>query len=362
MTRRGRARDILLLANNPIDYLLRVEFATDDAAPVTSPYVGEVGSVTITDTGDNSEVSAGAWRFTNIVGSNDPSLITATFTRSQGLMFSSRATLADRSQAGLINTLSQLVLTVDTLSDRLYDATDIPFGIDTISGVDSTFYYVLQSTGIYLFRLVSGTVKLIWYQVDNTQDLSFRVRAVSGTGSRVLDYIRARQLTQAEWTTQNGIMTVDQSTPSSGTNYTATADALHDIAFTLDGSPTANETIELRYRVQDANNYWTAFIERNGSNTAWDVQLDSVSASIPTNRISVTGVGTPDRLRVICDGSKHNMFTRSGISWTKRGGTVSVSHLNTETAINTTYDAGNTVSTLLSIPRTSVEYSELDRS
>ena len=47
-----------------IIYLLRVEFSTDDATPVASPYAGEVGSLTVVQTDGTLAVASGVLSYT----------------------------------------------------------------------------------------------------------------------------------------------------------------------------------------------------------------------------------------------------------------------------------------------------------
>lgn len=117
------------------------------------------------------------------------------------------------------------------------------------------------------------------------------------------------------------------------------ADGLHTFSFALPGSPVAGQRIEMRYRQQDDQNYWAAVLVRNAGNTAWDFRLDSVSASVVTNRISVIGVGMPDSLRVITSGSTHTAYTGSGGAFTQRGSPVTVAHLSTATGITAVYNS-----------------------
>jgi hypothetical protein len=134
------------------------------------------------------------------------------------------------------------------------------------------------------------------------------------------------------------------------------------VTFALNGAPAADEiAVRLNYRVQDANNKWTAYIKRNAGNTAWDYLVDSVSSGVVTNRVTVTGVGSPTTLRQVYAGSLHDAYSLVTTTWTKRGSQVSLSHMNTETAINVEFAAGTTVSGLRSLPRTSAAYAELDR-
>lgn len=146
---------------------------------------------------------------------------------------------------------------------------------------------------------------------------------------------------------------------------TGVADAINDFEFTLSGAPAAHDTVSLFYRISDADleagyNCWRAYLQRNATNTAWDARLDSVNAGTATNRIAVTGVGTPDTVRAIARGTKHNLYTiAAGVPF-KRGAEVDVSHNDAATGVNTIYATGTTPTRLRVWPVTSAVYDELD--
>lgn len=142
------------------------------------------------------------------------------------------------------------------------------------------------------------------------------------------------------------------------------ADAILDLAFALPESPFSTQTIALYYRIagtlESDDDWWVAYIRRNLNNTAWDLVLQSVSNGVATTRITISNVGTPDMLRVSCDGAKHNVWTRQGGIWTKRGSEVNVSHNNTQTGVNVIYDPGITPLSLRAYARRSALYNALD--
>lgn len=125
------------------------------------------------------------------------------------------------------------------------------------------------------------------------------------------------------------------------------ADGTHTFSFTLPGSPKAGQRAEMRYRVQDAANYWAARVIRNAANTAWDFVLASVSSGTATARITVTDVGTPDTVRVVTNGTTHTPYTGVSGTYTQRS-SASVSYLDTETGITTIYNSAITPVSLTS--------------
>lgn len=155
----------------------------------------------------------------------------------------------------------------------------------------------------------------------------------------------------ATFDAQSDLATVNDTTLTSGDTFTGTADAQVDFLFTLPGSPAANDEVSLLYRYQDASNYWKAYIKRNVGNTAWDFRLDSVLATVATNRIAVTGVGTPDAIKVNFEASLHDCYTRAAGVWTKRGAQVNVAHMDARQTLSVVAVAGTTLTELNSYPR-----------
>ncbi|MDX2163039.1 MAG: hypothetical protein SF162_17110 [bacterium] len=117
------------------------------------------------------------------------------------------------------------------------------------------------------------------------------------------------------------------------------ADGTHTLRFTLPATPPQGARIELRYRVQDDQNYWVAALVRGNT---WDLQVNSVNAGAATNRISVTNVGTPDAIRVVTAGALHTAFTGVSDVYTQRGAPVNITHLNALTGVTAVYTTGFT--------------------
>lgn len=117
-------------------------------------------------------------------------------------------------------------------------------------------------------------------------------------------------------------------------------------SFIVPASPIAGQPIAISYRGSGAapelNNCWLAYLRRNSGNTAWDFRLDSIVSGTATNRINVTGVGTPDAIRVVTLGDTHNCYTGVAGVYTQRAGTITNSTFNTATGLNTLYSSPTT--------------------
>lgn len=124
---------------------------------------------------------------------------------------------------------------------------------------------------------------------------------------------------------------------------TAKADSIFIFQFVLPTSPIAGQLIKFRYRINSStplNDYWEAYLKRNDANSAWDFLVDSVVTSTATNRISVTGVGNPDTIKIVTSGALHDCFTGENGVLTQRGSQINNSIHQTNTIINTLYSTG----------------------
>jgi hypothetical protein len=151
---------------------------------------------------------------------------------------------------------------------------------------------------------------------------------------------------------------VDVLNPVSGAQQTAPLTGFFDMMISALPSPTAGASMELRFREQDANNYFMMQLLRNAGDTAWDVHIKKVTAGTPSTLASATGVGTPDTLRVcVREGNKIRMYTRTSTgAYTLRGSEVTDSAFSSSAAISANYSSG-TVSQLTGLRRTDAQVS-----
>jgi hypothetical protein len=228
------------------------------------------------------------------------------------------------------------------------------------AGVDGQYYLiavVLRSAGAFYFVRDPGDLWRLWFvTVSDTSSNLYAGFDIFHAVSRKLDWLRIRDL-PAPFNTDYGIATLHETTAVSGTAYTGVADAIIDLTVTAP-NPLAN-TCELRYRVLDDQNYWTAYFDSAGA-----FKLDSVSGGTATNRISVAGViaaGQTQIIRVICRGTKHACYTLAGATWTWQGSEIDISHQDTQTTIKPVAGTGWVLGQLDCWPRQSPYYAELDR-
>lgn len=130
-------------------------------------------------------------------------------------------------------------------------------------------------------------------------------------------------------------------TPVAGQTYTAGADGVITMGLALPESPNYYTRVELLYRYTDADNHWRAYLQFSSAG-AWDFRADKVVAGTRTNLRAVTGVGTPDALRVVLSGNDHTFYTGSALNFTQRGTTLTDSAHATATLVGTSYSGATT--------------------
>lgn len=371
----GRSLAILgvpgVLGGKSLTYLLRDEFTTDESAPLASPRTCEPGPGTLTLVQITGGFSIGGEKVTipSSSAEDDGSTLNAyssAIVRAGGLVVLGTISYSDTFHrhspyfgwfSSVPPTTTVIVGAISTYQQNIY-CNSIAFGSASPGAdVDVPCAVVLLPIGFVALIKLGGTWELLWVDKQNSTATLYAgfLGRIKNLTSKV-DYLRVRQL-PAPFDTDYGIAALDVNPGVSGTLYTAVANAIHDLTVTAP-NPLAN-TCELRYRVLDDNNYWTAYFDATGA-----FKLDSVSGGVATNRISVAAVATAGNtytIRVICDGTKHNCYTLEGTTWTKRGSEVDVSHQDSQTAVKPVAGVGWTLGRLTSWPRTAAAYAELDK-
>jgi hypothetical protein len=367
---------LLLFGGAPtLAYLVSDEFTSDEAAPLTSPRTAEPGPGTMTIVDTASRLSIGGDQLVqsgNHVAAGDPGIWAEGITRAAGLAVIGKLTAGSNSLSMSFgfdsNQAGGQTVAIYFLGGGLIRVLDTS-GANNAGAYTATTYdlaVVLRTTGAFYF--IKGGAYTLWTllfvgvnQNFATAFGAWQAEAAVANGGSLLDYLRLRQL-PAPFDTDYGLATINDTTLTTGDTFVGNADGSHDFFFTLPSSPTGGDKIELRYRRQDASNYWSAYSQRNVGNTAWDFLLDEVVAGTPTNKTTVTGVGTPDAIRVVSSGSVHTVWTKATTTWTQRGTAVTDATHAAQTGLEIVAVAGTTLTRVNDWPVTSAAYTaELDR-
>lgn len=356
-------------------YLLRDEFTTVQAAPLGASRTAEPGPGSWTTVQVNGQLSIDSQGLVvpvpaptgwGNVGIYEPSA----FTRATGMAFfwTYRSRGSDANALLGFSNAAGAGFTFDpggaffggsgVISPIENGATKQISLFDSSTSVENRLAQVLIGTsGSYLFQEIDGLWTLIWHTPFGNVTTLRAAFGTFNTGFKVR-YARRRQL-PAPWTSDHGIAVVDVASPTHLTQYPATADAILRLTVTAPGT-LANEC-GLRWRIQDANNYWRAYFNASGA-----FRIDSVSGGTPTNRLNVAGAISASQVRdiqIVSDASDHIAFTSTAGPATPhtRHGAINVSHLNLFSDVAVDVGATWSVSNLRVFPRRSGVYSELAR-
>jgi len=359
-------------AGVPIQYVLRVEFATDDPAPLTSPYGDGVSSITVVETDGSFAASGGVLTFTAQASPawGDQRFYGAGVARQAGRTLKTLFRYSTAGQAVYLAAFAQsnnpgfgsaagidngIAKASGTTINYAANAALIAGGI-TFEALSSNTAYevavVLRSAGAFYFSKLSGSWELMWIDsAGSTATVYPMFGNYDSAGS--LDYFRVGDLL-GPFTSDNGIATLDVSSPAG--SYTGTADQIIEMTLTAPGTITTEAGF--RFRVVDANNYWRAYFNTSGA-----FRVDSVEAGVATNRINVAGVigaGQTRTIRIVSDGTAQDAFSLASATWTKRGSQLTNDIHTTATGMATDVGAGWTAANLRAYPRTSAQYTVLD--
>lgn len=223
---------------------------------------------------------------------------------------------------------------------------------------DQSFVCMMRSTGgRFIMRDGSGVPELLYYYRDDSTDQYWKARQTIAAASNYhMDDVRVFDVAFGD--TDDMIV---NTTPTSAQVYAASATGhFHQGVTTLPASPSANMVAaELRYQHSAiADDYIAYRLVRNAGNTAWDVTAVEVTAGVDgaTVQATVAGVGTPDRLVVICRGTTHEFFTEASGVPTQRGATQTNTTFQDNSGVAAIWDAGTTIGSLDVLGLTSALY------
>ena len=300
-------KELLLLHRKAdLEFLFRDDFITAEASFIALPRTTEPGPGTLvgTQTGGSQAIVAGQLE---VVGANSTSqtiLVSQdSFARTAGLC----AML--KTISGVANSQIGINYEAGGTWDRGTDgkandgsATNWDGGsLNAVSGVFDNFnaidraVFVLRNTGALLICQVGNDFILRWVFNEGTLTpvyISYNQFQVGATN--IMDDWRVSQL-PSPWDTDDGIATSTlDGARSAGDTFTHEADCL--IEFIATTIPSGDQ-IEMRFRIQDATNFWQVTIDSAG-----DIDLDEVVAGTPTERGTAAAViANGDRVVIIAD-------------------------------------------------------------
>lgn len=270
-----------------LTYLMRVLFSTDDNAPLTNPYTGEVGSLAVVDTTNKLSVASGELTSTGAAGASDPYLAsTDSYARAAGLtgyLKFNRLTATGRNAVGWSASGSS-TSTVHYLYLRATIANILVGGISiaetTAIGANTyyKYYFVLRSDGCFYIGLDN---RLIWVDnaVTTTPVYLANTYNLAVTATTKFDEMAVYQM-GAPWNDDYGIATNRVASASIGETTTSEADAHIEFTWTA----VTGQTLDFMVRRTDDDNCWII----RGSQSGSTIKIIEKNGGVETERASAS--------------------------------------------------------------------------
>lgn len=323
-----------------IDYKLRVTFATDDDAPLTNPYVGEVGSLVPNDASNTFSVSSGALRSSATAAAGRSVRGSSSFAHTRGYLLYGTVSPVSTNKRGLGWRAATTAPSSYAQYEQSWQAGTGTLRIDDASGfmTDAPSSLkpgiILRSAGAFFVDMSNG--RLVWVShvgANGTLYAHYSVEDSQGA-ALALDDIQVIALTGAWASGDFDIATTYTASPSSGATFTHTANGLMEVSWT----PAASDVVDLAFRSTDANNRWFVRCDQ----AAGKIYLYQKVAGVDTERgatggIAVTWtVGTNMRIVVDAQDATIRVFTQPGA-----GGTATIRQNYSSATFNQTATSGD---------------------
>jgi hypothetical protein len=346
---------------NVVILTLRDEFTTNASAPLTSPRSCEPGpgTLTIVDTGNKLSIASNKLTGGGVQGNGDPRFYGAGVTRVAGRFLTALLTPGN-TDLSLVFGFSDSSSGVATGAILYFKRTaTIKFLLpaeETIGAYASATAYqvgVSLRTAGALFFIKGGAFTewtLLW--VDNTLNAvttypEAGLLAGGGTqGVFTLDGLRMRDL-PAPFDTDYGPATQQLAgARSAGDAFSHEANCF--IKFVCTTRPSAGN-VDLRFRQQDATNYWQITVDSAGA-----LVLNEVVAGTPTQRATAAaGINNGHIITIIAEGSTIRGLSGGSGSPILRWTYASATNFATATSgVLSDVGTGGSISDIVSWPRT----------
>lgn len=361
-------------------YLARETFDRAEAAPLASPHGdwpgGAVGVATLIQTaaGSTQAVSGGVLNVANPANAwGGQGWLYPAMPRTAGRALIAKfnySALGPAGKSGILGwldssgavALANVVRGLNWNSNTVLSIYPGSAQIATIAqATEYTFVQILTPQGVNIF--VQGGAftdwTLIWCQTIEVSSPVVRPGFTNRSSTFTLDDLTVRDIPDLLGTL-TGFASLDVAAPVASTEYTAApADGIFDATFTAP-NPLAN-TCELRWRIQDVDNYHVVRITAAGAFTALKVVagVDTAYAT-PISVAAAFSAGTISTVCVIASGTTLNFYTITGTTVAKRGAQVTDASFTTDTGAAVVPGVGWTAADLRSWPRTSPLYDALD--
>ncbi|MBI5964931.1 MAG: hypothetical protein HY863_15740 [Chloroflexi bacterium] len=322
------------MLSNALIYLLRDEFTTDAAAPLTSPRTCEPGpgALTIVDTGNKLSIVNGKLQRSTaaVVSFSDPSVYSSGFARAIGLCSSgilrSNSTFSEIfgwriSPSGGSANMAGFFLSGATIQFN-WQGVPTALAIASTGNTDYSLKVILRTSGH--FAVLDNN--LIWVSTSGNQATMYATHAVGSSALTVsCDKFRVFQL-DAPWKTDFGIATNWVVSAAINETITAEVNGIAEISWTA----VTGQTLNFMVRRTDNNNCWIIRCNQ----TTGTIKIIEMNAGVETERASAAQTftnGSVYRIGCILNGNLLQAFVTNVISTSY----ASASFNNTATGVRT---------------------------
>lgn len=297
-----------------IVYALRDLFTTDEASPLTSPRTAEPGPGTevIVDTGNRASITGAKLRMIGSVGADwgQPGVWGAAQTRVAGLAMlatvkSNTRTMFgwDTNQSGTVeeNAYHNDASDSNAIQTRL-GGVSIKTGATFNQSATEKYAVILRSAGALFIK--DDQLEYVDRSRNTATVYPAIVRGDSAIGAQIVDYdYFSVAALPAPFNTDNGLAT-QVLAGSRSVNDAFVHEANCIITFTATTKPSAGDA-EVRFRIQDATNYWAFRWNSDGGGRIFEV-VDDVATQrggIPTDSLANGG-----HVLIRCSGTSIRMY------------------------------------------------------
>lgn len=345
-------------------FLLRDDFTTAAAAPLTTPRTAEPGpgTLTLVQTDGQLSIASGKLVFpaqSTPVSGDQGAYGAGSFARTVGRTvvgiynfsaFGDWGTLCGWLTSAALGAnstnIDNAIKNIGAGVGRSAVGSEFSsaLGSNFATATDYKCAVALRSTGAFLFLKGGAYTQwtLLWASVQGTTATLYPHAHNNKADAGTLDLFRVLDL-PAPFNSDYGLATQRVAgTVSVGQTFTHEANCV--LEFVQTTLPSAS-TVRFHFRQQDASNYWRVTVGSTGT-----FNLDEVVATVITNRATSSNiVANGHRVVVVCDGTTIRGYSNNVLRWTYSSAATFAT--NTAGELNL-LGTGGAVSDIVSWPRT----------
>jgi hypothetical protein len=319
----------------PVTYLLRDEFTTDDATPLTSPRTCEPGpgTLTVVDTANRLSISNG--QLVISPSTTAFTMVSGGITRAAGLALSmvvQRPPSAGNSapvRFGFTdgsgdNRQGSFFIAPIAANDGIYAAGGLITSIVDYTTIER-YIVIERAAGAFFILSVGGHDYLNWIDAQaaaaSPQVAFVSANSFAATGTHTADSMLATQL-DAPFTTVLGLALASNASPSTGASLTGAADGTVEITWT----PAAAETAIFEFRRTDDDNLFKLVCDQAANTLKLYTRVAGVDTELDSGKTQTWTAGTPRRIvlhfhdntirTVVANTLKHNTTNSTNLTGT----------------------------------------------